>query len=138
MVSLNDLADRPPHVMGEEPLDLGTHRLRFLATPHVPHGWESGLWFDEVGGTLFAGDLFTHVGDVPATTEDGVVEPALDAEAIFRSTALTPDLGPTLQRLADLRPTTLALMHGSSFRGDGAAELRALAAGYAASYADAC
>ena len=66
MVSLNDLADRPPHVIGDEVLDLGRHRLRFLPTPHVPHNWESGLWFDETTGTLFAGDLFTHIGDGPA------------------------------------------------------------------------
>ena len=60
MVSLNDLADRPPaSIADDEALDTGSHRLRFLPTPHVPHNWESGLWFDETTTTLFAGDLFT-------------------------------------------------------------------------------
>jgi len=137
LVSLNDLADREPHAIGDEPLDLGTHRLRFLPTPHVPHNWESGLWFDETTGTLFAGDLFTQTGDGPAMTEDDLVEPALQAEAVFHSTSLGPAVAPTIARLADLAPTTLAVMHGSSFRGDGATQLRALAAGYAAATAEA-
>ncbi len=133
MVSLNDLVDRPPRAFAaDEVLDLGTHRLRFLPTPHVPHNWESGLWFDETTRTLLAGDLFTHLGDGPAVVRDSIVSPAMEAEAIFRSTSSGPDLAPTLARLAELEPTTLALMHGSSFAGDGGAELRALAAGYAA------
>jgi hypothetical protein len=37
-----------------------------------------------------------------------------------------------LEQLAQLTPTTLALMHGASFTGDGAAQLRGLADGYAA------
>jgi flavorubredoxin len=137
MVSLNDLADRPPHIIGDDALDLGRHRMRFVPTPHVPHNWESGLWFDETTSTLFAGDLFTHAGDVPALTVDDVVEPALVGEEIFHSTSLGRDLVPTLGRLADLRPTTLALMHGSSFTGDGSTQLRSLAAGYSALLADA-
>jgi flavorubredoxin len=138
MVSLNDLADRPPRPITEdEVLDLGHHRLRFIPTPHVPHGWESGLWFDEATATLFSGDLFTNIGDVPAVVEDDLVEAALVAESMFGSTSLTPNLVPTLQRLAALEPTTLAVMHGSSFRGDGATQLRALAAAYAASAAEA-
>jgi hypothetical protein len=103
----------------------------------VPHAWESGLWFDQTTTTLFAGDLFTHVGDVLPVVEDDLVEPALRAEQIFQSTSVTPHLQPTLERLADLHPTTLATMHGSSFRGDGATQLRSLAAGYAALAADA-
>ncbi len=138
MVSLNDLADRPPRPITEdEVLDLGHHRLRFIPTPHVPHGWESGLWFDETTATLFSGDLFTNIGDVPAIVDDDLVEAALVAESMFGSTSLTPNLVPTLQRLAALEPTTLAVMHGSSFRGDGATQLRALAAAYAASAAEA-
>jgi flavorubredoxin len=131
MVSLNDLADRPPHVVGDEPLDIGTKRMRFLPTPHVPHNWESGLWFEESTGTLLAGDLFTAGGDRPALTHDEIIEPALVAEDVFHSTSMGPDLVPTIERLAVLEPTTLALMHGSSFRGDGGAQLRLLAAAYA-------
>ena len=137
MLSLNDLADRPPHVIGDEALDTGRHRLRFVPTPHVPHNWESGLWFDEATSTLFAGDLFTHIGDGPALVTDDVVGPALAAEDVFHSTSHGPQLAPTLERLAELEPTTLAVMHGSSYRGDGRTHLRALAAGYAALLAEA-
>ena len=75
MVSLNDLADRPPRPMADgEVLGTGHHRLRFLATPHVPHNWESGLWFDEPTSTLFAGDLFTALGNGPALVTDSIVQ----------------------------------------------------------------
>jgi len=112
--------------------DIGGHRLRFIPTPHVPHNWEAGLWFDETTSTLLAGDLLTHVGRCPALTESDCVAPALEAESIFHATGLTTNLGPTLEQLAELRPTTLALMHGSSYSGDGSAQLRALSDGYAA------
>jgi flavorubredoxin len=131
MLSLTDMCDRPPVVAGEEPLDTGGHRLRFIATPHVPHNWEAGLWFDETTSTLLAGDLLTHAGRCPALTETDVVEPALEAEGHFHATGLTTNLRPTLEQLAELNPATLALMHGASFAGDGAAQLRALADGYA-------
>lgn len=133
LVSLTDLADRPPHAVGDdEVLDLGTHRLRYLPTPHVPHGWESGLWFDETTATLFTGDLFTQIGDCPAVVDDDVVGAATAAEELFGATALSTNLGPTLERLAALQPELLAVMHGSCFRGDGAGQLRALAAAYEA------
>jgi flavorubredoxin len=131
MLSLIDMCDRPPVPIAEEPLDIGGHRLRFIATPHVPHNWEAGLWFDEATSTLFAGDLLTHVGRCPALTESDCVAPALEAEQVFHATGLTANLGSTLDELAALNPTTLAIMHGSSYRGDGAAQLRALADGYA-------
>ncbi|MCT7658716.1 MBL fold metallo-hydrolase [Mycobacterium deserti] len=133
MLSLNDLCDRPPVVANEDGVhDVGGHRLRFIATPHVPHNWEAGLWFDETTSTLLAGDLFTHVGSCPAITEADIVEPALAAEEFFHATGLTINLQPTLRRLAELNPTTLALMHGATYAGDGAGQLRALADGYAA------
>ena len=65
MLSLTDMCDRPPVPAADEPLDIGGHRLRFIPTPHVPHNWEAGLWFDETTSTLLAGDLFTHVGACP-------------------------------------------------------------------------
>lgn len=136
LVSLNDLCDRPPRaVAADEVLDLGSHRMRYVPTPHVPHNWETGTWYDERGGTLFAGDLLAQVGDGPAIVEDDLVEAALLAESIFHETSGGPDLVPTLHRLADLSPTTLAVMHGSSYRGDGATQLRSLAAGLAAAQA---
>jgi len=132
LVSLTDMCERPPVPVSEEPLDIGGHRLRFIATPHVPHNWEAGLWFDETTSTLLAGDLFTHTGRCPALTESDCVAPALEAEKIFHFTGMTANLAPTLERLAELKPSTLALMHGSSYSGDAAGQLHALARGYAA------
>jgi flavorubredoxin len=129
LVSLNDLADRPP-VMADGPLDIGGHRLRFLPTPHVPHNWESGLWFDETTSTLLAGDLFTQLGDGPAVTGDDLVPAAMEAEAIQGSTSVGSATAPTIRALADLEPLVLACMHGSSFQGDGGAHLRELADAY--------
>lgn len=133
MLSLVDMCARPPVVAPEnDVLDIGGHRLRFIPTPHVPHNWEAGLWFDETSATLLAGDLFTHTGQCPAMTESDCVAPALEAEEIFHATGLTTNLVPTLEQLAALNPTTLAIMHGSTFTGDGAGQLRSLADGYAA------
>jgi flavorubredoxin len=130
MVSVNDLADRPPHMIGDEPLDLGQHRLRFLATPHVPHNWESGLWLDETSKTLLAGDLFTHLGNPTALTEADVIGPAMVAEDVFHASSMSENLETTIADLANLEPQTLALMHGSSVRGDCASQLLGLAAAY--------
>jgi flavorubredoxin len=131
MVSLNDLADRAPRPLADgEVLDLGDKRVRHLDTPHVPHGWDARVLFEETTGTLLCGDLFTHLGDVAPLTSDDIVEPAAKAEAAFHSTALTHETGSTIRTLAELSPTTLALMHGSSFNGDCAAALTDLAAHY--------
>jgi flavorubredoxin len=130
-ISLNDLCDRPPRALAEgQVLDLGGKRIRQISTPHVPHGWEAQVLFEEASNTLFCGDLFTHCGNGPALTDNDVVGPALDAERMFRATSLSPLTRPTLQRLAELSPRTLALMHGSSFQGDAARALRDLASGY--------
>lgn len=138
MVSLNDLADRAPRALNDgEVLDLGGKRLRFLDTPHVPHGWEAGVMYEENTGTLLCGDLFTHAGNEAALTRSDIVAKAIVAEEMFRSSALTPATAPTIRKLASLAPRTLALMHGSSFAGDGATALHALADFYAARVADA-
>ena len=104
----------------------------FFRTPHVPQNWESGLWFDESTSTLLAGDLFTHTGRCAALTESDCIATALDADELFHATCLTTNRAPTPEQLAQFEPTTLALMHGASFTGDGAGQLRALADGYAA------
>lgn len=131
MVSLQDLCDRAPRALQDgEVLDLGGMRVRHLDTPHVPHGWESRVLFEETTRTLLAGDLFTHTGDVRALTERDIVGPACAAEEIFRASCYTPATGPTIRRLAGLQPATLAIMHGASFRGDCAGALRALADAY--------
>ena len=138
MVSVGDQALRPPRpLVDDEVLDLGGKRVRHLATPHVPHGWDAGVMFEETTGTLFCGDLFTALGDGPASTDADIVGPALEAEAVFGATCLTPTTASTIRRLADLAPTTLALMHGPAYTGDGAGALSALADGYAALLADA-
>jgi flavorubredoxin len=127
MVSLNDMADRRPRTLADsEMIDLGGRRIRYLDTPHVPHGWDAGLMFEETTATLLCSDILTHIGNGKPVTQDDVVGPAIAAEQAFRETALTPALRPTLNRLAALKPKTLAVMHGSSFSGDCAGALIAL------------
>jgi flavorubredoxin len=136
MVSLNDLADRPPRALSDgEVIDLGGRRVRYIDTPHVPHSWESGLIFEETTDTLFCGDLFTHVGRGEAVTKESIVESAIAAESAFRSTSLTPATGPTIRALADLHPKILAVMHGSCFAGDCSSALAQLADFYEAAHA---
>ena len=135
MVSIGEMADRPPRALADgEVMEIGTHRLRHIDTPHVPHGWEARVLFEETTGTLLCGDLFTHLGNGPAITENDIVEPAVEAEALFRYASLAPDTAAVMRKLGDLDPGTLALMHGSSFRGDGKAALYALASAYESHY----
>ena len=128
-VSLNDMADRAPHVLQDgETIELGGgKRVRYLDTPHIPHGWDAGVLYEETTGTLLCGDLLTQLGDGPASTKADIVGPAIAAEEMFKYSCLNPGMGATIRRLADLSPHTLALMHGPSFDGDGPAALRALA-----------
>jgi flavorubredoxin len=131
MVSLNEMADRAPRPLADgETIELGAKRVRHIDTPHVPHGWDARLLYEETTGTLLCGDLFTHLGDGPALTSDDIVGPAVEAETMFRSTSLAPDTATVMRRLGDLAPNTLALMHGSSFNGDGSKALYDLAAEY--------
>jgi hypothetical protein len=132
MVSLNDMADRAPRALADgEVIDLGGgKRVRYIDTPQTPHGWDAGVLYEESTRTLMCGDLFTQVGDGPALTEGDVVGPAIAGEDMFNYSSLNPGMGATLRGLAKLAPRTLALMHGPSFRGDGAAALRALADDY--------
>jgi flavorubredoxin len=130
MLSGNDQAIRPPRSLVEgEVIDLGGKRVRWIDTPHVPHGWDAGLLFEETTGTLLCGDLFTQTGDASVTSGD-IVGPAAALEDMMSATSLTPRTAPEIRRLADLRPSTLALMHGPSFSGDGASALLALADDY--------
>jgi flavorubredoxin len=131
MVSLNDLADRPPVPLADgQVIELGRHRVRHIDTPHVPHGWEARILYEETTNTLLCGDLFSQLGNGPALTTSDIVEAAGQAEDVFSASCLTPNTGPTIRRLADLAPTTLAIMHGSCYSGDGAAALLALADDY--------
>ena len=128
-ISLNDLSLRPPRALEDnEILDLGGKRIRYLATPHVPHGWDAGLMFEETAGTLLCSDLLGQTGDGPAITDKDIVGPALASEQMFRSMSVTPQTIETLQRLAALNPKTLAIMHGASLTRNGAATLLAYGA----------
>lgn len=132
MVSLNDLCDRAPRPLADgEVLDIGgaglQRRVLEVTTPHVPHNWEAHLFHEPETGTLFCGDLVTQVGDGPAVTDADLVQAAIEAEDIFKQTSPGPQVAATYRRLADLEPTTLAIMHGSSFNGDCAALLRSMA-----------
>lgn len=129
LVSMNDLADRPPRAMADgELLTLGARALRWFDTPHMPHGWECGLMMDTQSRTFFCGDLFTQPGGgEQALTASDILGPS---EAFRRSMdyfAHAPNTAATLARLAAEAPTTLACMHGSAWRGDGAELLRHLA-----------
>jgi flavorubredoxin len=126
MVMVSDFADRPPRPLTDgEVLKIGSHRLRFLATPHVPHCWDAGLFFEESDRTLLCSDLFFHPGDPEPLTESDVVGRAQASiiegmtSPLAKDMAYTPYTDQTMARLADLEPQTLALMHGSTFRGDG-------------------
>ena len=128
MVSLNDMANRPPRALQDgEIIDLGGKRVRHIDTPHVPHGWEARVLFEETTRTLLCGDLLTHTGDGPAITAEDIVGPAKKAEELFHATCLTPTTGATIRNLAGLSPKTLAIMHGSSFNGDATRAINDLA-----------
>lgn len=129
MVSVNDVADRAAKAMADgELLDLGRHALRWFDTPHLPHGWECGLMFDDSTRTLMCGDLFTQGGEgKEALVESDILGPSEAFRDGMDYYAHTPNTDAMLERLAQESPATLACMHGSAWRGDGAALLRALA-----------
>jgi flavorubredoxin len=129
MVSINDFADRAPRALADgENLELGTHRVRWFDTPHVPHSWECGLMMDMTTRTFFCGDLFTQGGrGETALTESDILGPSEAFRAPLDYFAHAPQTGALLERLAQENPATLACMHGSAWRGDGAKLLRELA-----------
>jgi flavorubredoxin len=124
-----DGMDRPPRVMADgELLALGKHRVRWFDTPHVPHGWESGLLFEETEQTLFCGDLFTQPGSCEAPiVESDILGPSEELRRGLDYFAHGRDLSQQLERLAASGPRVLACMHGHAWRGDGAKLLRTLA-----------
>jgi flavorubredoxin len=130
-VILGDAADRAPRPLADgEVMDLGGKRVRHLDTPHVPHGWDARVLYEETTRTLFCGDLFTHEGNGPALVETPIVEAAIRSDRRSGATCLTPQTAPTLRRLAQLAPQRLAVMHGSSYGGDCAGALKTLADDY--------
>ncbi len=129
LTSLNDFGSRPARGLADgEEFSTGSHRMKWMYTPHVPHGWDCGVLFDSSTGTLMCGDLFTQAGaSMPPVTESEILTASegmrdmMDYYAHARSTSVI------LERLAILNPSLLACQHGSAYRGDGAALIRELA-----------
>ena len=128
LVSISDLADRPPRPLADgETLSLGKHLVRWFDTPHLPHSWECGYLMEERTRTLLCGDLFTQGGaQNPAVTESDILGPSEAFRRQMDYFSHTKNAAEMLERLASAAPATLACMHGSAWRGDGAALLRAL------------
>jgi len=125
-ITLADCADRPARALADgEVLETGRRRLQFLWTPHVPHGWDAGVFFETTDRTLFCSDLCFQPGDPGQLTEGDVVGPAGDAVRSSLSGPLahdmpyTPHTDAAFRRLAALKPRTLGIMHGPTYRGDG-------------------
>jgi len=129
MTSIGDIADRPPRALADgDTLSLGKHRVRWFDTPHLPHAWECGFMMEQQTRTLLCGDLFTQPGDkTPALTESDILGPSEKMRKGMDYFAHAPNTREMLERLAAEDPATLACMHGSAWRGDGAALLRELA-----------
>jgi flavorubredoxin len=129
MVSVNDLADRPPLALADgETLRLGRHTIQWHDTPHLPHSWESGLMTETTTKTFLCGDLFTHGGSTPAPlTEGDILGPSEQLRSGMNYYSQAGDAAATLRRLSSFKPRTLGLMHGSSWRGDGEKLLNSLA-----------
>ncbi len=130
LVNLTDFADRPPRALNsEETFSTGQFRFRYRPTPHLPHGWDAGVLFEEKQRVLFCSDLFTHNGDVEPLTESDILGRTRQSLVDFQAGPLmdympyTPNTRPLLESLSTLQPRTLATMHGSSFAGDGAGAL---------------
>ena len=135
LLSLDDQCLRSPRPMADgEVLQLGgaslARRVIEIATPHVPHYWESHMFFEQETGTLFCGDLLTQLGDGAPVTSEDILDAAIAAEQTFHQTSLGPAVPATYRRLADLGPRQLAIMHGSADSGDCPALLRAMADAY--------
>jgi flavorubredoxin len=137
MLSLDDMADRLPHELDDgEALDLGGRRILLLRTAHAPHNWEAQVLYEETTRTLLCGDLCASAGTGPAITDDGdrFVEAAVQAETTMPASPPGPAVPDALRRLAELHPRVLAVMHGTSFHGDGDSVLRSIAAAWEARF----
>jgi flavorubredoxin len=133
LVNMADFASRPARgLTSDDVLETGRHRFRFRSTPHLPHGWDAGVLFEETRRTLFCSDLFHHDGDVEPVTEADLLGRVRQALRHYQAGPLMDYLPFTsrtqglLEQLATWQPRTLATMHGSTFIGDGARALRDL------------
>jgi len=126
LVSVDDFSLRPARGMTpDDVLGTGKYRYRFYRSPHIPHGWDAGVLFEETRRTLFCSDLFHHFGNVEALTTSDLIDPTRKAMQQLQQGPLagympyTRQTEGVLRSLAGLQPETLAVMHGSSYRGQG-------------------
>jgi flavorubredoxin len=134
LVSIADMANRAPRPMTDgETLRLGRTTLRWIDTPHLPHGWECGYLADLTRQALFCGDLFTQpgTGDLPVTQGD-ILAPSEAFRQVMDYYSHTTRVRPLIDKLSRTEPRTLLCMHGSAWQGDAPALLGALADAWAA------
>ena len=102
----------------------GKYRYRYCRTPHLPHGWDAGVLFEETQKTLLCSDLFHQSGNMEPLTSNDIVGRTSQAMKEYQAGILAeyvpynPLTAQNLSKLANLKPKTLAIMHGSSFTGD--------------------
>ncbi len=120
--------DRAPRGLADgETFSTGRRTMKWLATPHLPHGWDCGFLLDATSRVLFCGDLFTQPGiGAEACTESDILGPSEAFRAHMDYYAHSRGARPLVDKLVATEPRVLACMHGSAYRGDGAAMLRAL------------
>ena len=125
LVNVNDFTGRESLAMADGgTFATGKYSFRYCRTPHLPHGWDAGVLFEEAERTLLCSDLFHQTGNVEPITSADVVGRSHQALKEYQSGVLaeympyTPLTAQNLKKLADLKPKTLAIMHGSSFTGD--------------------
>lgn len=130
MVSVNDVAIREAQALADgETVELGSHRVKWLDAPHLPHGWETGYLMETSTATLLCGDLFTQPGTGKlAVTEADILEPSEAFRHAMDYFSHSTRASTLIEKLADESPATLACMHGSAWKGDGAGLLRSLSA----------
>jgi flavorubredoxin len=121
--------DKPARVLAHgELLSLGSHRVRWFDTPHLPHAWECGYLMEEKTRTLLCGDLFTQGGfDLPPVSPSDILGPSEAFRKQMDYYSHTKNVRSLMAILSAAEPTTLACMHGSAWKGDGGRLLEDLA-----------
>ena len=134
LVNLNDFSDRPTKMLNaDDRITTGKYKFRFVHTPQLPHGWDAGVLFEETQRTLFCSDLCHQEFDVEPVISSDIIGRCRQVLTAYQQSPFanyvpyTPQTGRQLEAVAQLDPKTLAIMHGSSFRGNGAQVIRDLA-----------
>ncbi len=133
LVNLSDFASKPARFLEQgESFVTGRHKFRYISTPHVPHGWDAGVLFEETGKTLFCSDLFHQEGESMPITRNDIIDSCRNVLIRYETSPFASYLpynhntDRVLNELADLKPRMLAAMHGSSYNGDCSKALRSL------------